>query len=133
MNKILLIIVAVLFLVIGFFIGKNTTKDTIKNQEVVSDENYEPMLREFSLATTDFSFGLKEIRARKGDTIKLLITNNGGIHSFKINEFSINIGEIKEGETKVVEFLADKVGTFTYYCGEGDHRNLGMEGKLIID
>jgi len=32
-----------------------------------------------------------------------------------------------------VEFVANKVGTFEYYCEVGDHKQMGMKGNLIVE
>jgi plastocyanin len=29
--------------------------------------------------------------------------------------------------------VADKKGTFEYYCSVGQHRALGMKGKLVVE
>lgn len=134
MKNIFLVVGAILLVGVGFLLGKNSNKDNKDIQtEVVSGEDYTPMLREIALDMSDYSFGKDEIRVRKGDTIKITFSNTGAGHSFVVNEFSINTNEIKNGESKTVEFLADKIGTFEYYSNIGDDRTLGMKGRLVID
>ncbi len=133
MKNVIFIVIALFLVGVGFLLGKNSDKKEVLKTEPVSDENYEPMLREFTLDMTDYSFGAEEIRVRKGDTVRITLNNVSGFHNFVINEFSIKSSEIKEGNSEVIEFVADKVGTFEYYCGIGDHRLQGMRGKLIID
>lgn len=135
MRNVFLVVFAFLLFGAGFLFGKNSVKEVEirDNNEVVSDENYIPVTREFSIEATDYAFSLGEIRVRKGDTIKLSFKNKEGSHSFVINEFSVNSGEILEGGAKEIEFIADKGGSFEYYCNIGDHRSQGMNGKLIID
>ena len=41
--------------------------------------------------------------------------------------------KINGGETDSIEFVADKVGTFEYYCSVGQHRSMGMVGKLTVE
>ena len=58
---------------------------------------------------------------KKGDKVKITLVNTAasGVHAFSIEgipgtEVSVNN---KEGDnTKVVEFMADKAGTFRIYC-----------------
>jgi plastocyanin len=33
---------------------------------------------------------------------------------------------------EVIEFTADKVGSFEYYCSVGSHRQMGMKGVLKV-
>ena len=37
------------------------------------------------------------------------------------------------GQIDEVEFVVDKAGTFEYYCSVGNHRQMGMVGKLIVE
>ena len=41
----------------------------------------------------------------------------------------------KQGQApfeEVIEFTADKTGSFEYYCSVGTHRQMGMKGTLIV-
>jgi uncharacterized cupredoxin-like copper-binding protein len=31
-----------------------------------------------------------------------------------------------------VQFVADKTGTFEFYCSVGNHRQMGMVGTLVV-
>jgi nitrite reductase (NO-forming) len=73
------------------------------------------------------------MRVKKGDTVKITFTNNNGTHDLLIDEFKVNTGRIPAGESKTVEFVADKTGTFEYYCSVGQHRKMGMKGNLIVE
>jgi plastocyanin len=72
------------------------------------------------------------ITVNKGDKVKITFKNSGGMHDWKIDELSIATKKIKTGEEEVLEFTADKVGTFEYYCSVGDHRAKGMKGTLVV-
>lgn len=77
-------------------------------------------------------FSLNEIKVKKGDTVKIHITNTAGTHDFVLDEFGID-AETPLSQTVDVEFVADKVGTFEYYCGKYNHRELGQRGNLIVE
>lgn len=81
----------------------------------------------------NFSFDVKEIKVKKGDTVKVNFTNTEGFHDFKIDEFNVATKQIKAGESETVSFVADKIGTFEYYCSVGKHRQMGMVGKLVVE
>lgn len=77
-------------------------------------------------------FSLKQITAKKGETVRINVNNLRGTHDFVIDEFGVK-EETPEGKVTVVEFVADKVGEFKYYCSKYDHRQLGQEGTLIVE
>lgn len=76
-------------------------------------------------------FGLKEMVVKKGDTVRIKITNTKGTHDFKIDEYKIAL-DTPEGKEVMVEFVADKVGDFEYYCSKYNHRNIGQKGTLRV-
>lgn len=89
--------------------------------------------KEFIITAKQWSFSPAEIKVKKGDTVILKLKTIDVAHGYSIPEFGVN-AEIKPGKTTVVEFKADKVGTFTsactVYCGVG---HMGMSGKLIVE
>ena len=50
----------------------------------------------------------------------------------KLIEFNAATEKVAAGVSSSVEFVADKKGTFEYYCSVGQHRANGMKGKLIV-
>ena len=84
-----------------------------------------------TLRKYDFSPGA--LRVKKGEQVKLIMTAVDHDHGFKLDEFNIN-QKVPKGTTIVVEFTADKAGTFQFrcssVCGIG-HR--GMKGTLLVD
>jgi len=56
------------------------------------------------------------ITVNKGDTIRLRIAAHDVVHGFAIGKLGIDVGSIVPGEVATVEFVADEVGQFTYYC-----------------
>ncbi len=87
---------------------------------------------EITVKGQNYSFAPNVINAKKGDTIKVTFQNTGGFHDFVIDEFNAKTKTIKDGETDTVEFVADKAGTFEFYCSVGKHREMGMKGNLIV-
>lgn len=76
-------------------------------------------------------FSLPEIRVKKGDRVRVAITNTKGTHDFVIDELNVK-QDTPEGETTVVEFVADKAGSFEYYCSKYSHRLIGQKGTLVV-
>lgn len=80
-----------------------------------------------------FWFKPNEIKVKKGDTVKIVFKNTEGFHDWAIDEFKATTKKIQAGQEDTVTFLADKVGTFEYYCSVGNHRAQGMKGNLIVE
>lgn len=76
-------------------------------------------------------FSLKEISVKKGDTVRIKITNTKGMHDFVIDELGIK-SELPLDKETIVEFTADKVGDFVYYCSMKGHREGGQWGTLKV-
>ena len=91
-----------------------------------------PQTRTFIIKGQNFSFDTKEMSVNKGDTVVINFSSVDGMHDWVIDEFAARTPQIKSGETAKVTFVADKTGTFEYYCSIGQHRAMGMKGKLIV-
>lgn len=89
--------------------------------------------RTVEIRAQSFSFSPSEIRVKKGEKITIVLKNTEGIHDFVLDELNVLTDQIQpEGETSV-EFTANDVGTFQYYCSVGNHREMGMVGNLIVE
>ena len=72
-------------------------------------------LKEFTMTAKQFEFNPAAITVNKGDRVKITITSLDVSHGFRINEFNVN-AKIEPGKPATVEFIADKSGTFTFFC-----------------
>lgn len=82
----------------------------------------------------DFEYDIKQIKVKKGDTVTINFKSNQGFHDWAIDEFRAFTKRVNEGEgITSVTFIADKVGTFQYYCSVMNHRQMGMLGYLIVE
>ncbi len=75
------------------------------------------------------------ITVHKGDHIILIVTNTDEhVHGIVIPQLNLNTGSLKEGQEVRLEFAADMVGTFTFYCSvpgcAPDHAQ--MIGQLVV-
>lgn len=87
----------------------------------------------FAISGKNFTFDIKEIRVKKNDTVTINFTSTDGFHDFGIDEFDARTEKIRTGDATSVTFVANKTGTFEYYCSVGSHRVSGMTGKIIIE
>lgn len=74
-----------------------------------------------------------EIRVKLGETVKIKFTNAGGMHDFVIDEFNVKTKLLSSGKSETIEFTADKLGEFEFYCSVVGHRQSGMFGKVIVE
>ena len=73
-----------------------------------------------------------DLVVNQGDTVTILFTAGDALHDWVLDGF----GETKQvatGKSSSVTFIADKKGTFEYYCSVGSHRTLGMKGNFIVN
>lgn len=87
----------------------------------------------FTVTGSNFSFDVKEIKVKKGDTVTVVFKNADGFHDWNLDEFNAHSKKIQGGAEDTITFTADKTGTFEYYCSVGKHRQMGMVGKLIVE
>ncbi|HEX8932164.1 MAG TPA: cupredoxin domain-containing protein, partial [Patescibacteria group bacterium] len=90
-------------------------------------------VQEFTVEGGSYYFKPNIIKVKKGDTVKITFNSAGGVHDFVIDEYKIKSEKITSGNSTVINFVADKIGTFAYYCSIGNHREMGMVGKLIVE
>ncbi len=116
-------------------VGEVTTtleeSSTIQPEETITLA--EPTVREFSMTAKRFSFDPGTITVNQGDIVRITLTTTDVAHGLGIREYNID-EEINPGEEKIIEFTANKRGTFTFYCSVfcgGGHR--GMTGTLIVE
>ncbi len=89
--------------------------------------------KEFIITAKQWAFSPNSITVKKGDTVVLKLTSADVAHGLSLPEFGVD-AKVNPGETKTVEFVADKAGTFTFTCnvpcGAG-HK--AMTGTLIVE
>jgi len=88
--------------------------------------------REFTISGKPFEFSQKEITVNRGDTVKINFRSENGMHDFVVDEFGAKTDTLQTGQSDTITFVADKTGTFEYYCSVGNHRAMGMKGNLIV-
>jgi cytochrome c oxidase subunit 2 len=93
----------------------------------------EAKAREIKVTARKYRFDPNVITVKKGEQIKLVITALDHDHGFKLEAFNIN-QELKKGDPTVIEFTADKAGTFpfqcSHFCGLWHPK---MKGRLVVE
>jgi plastocyanin len=85
-----------------------------------------------AMITPDFRFEQTELRAKVGDMVALRLDNtHTAPHSFDVDELNVHV-PAAPGAQGLILFMPTTPGTYTYYCAIPGHRELGMEGTLIV-
>lgn len=90
------------------------------------------VIREFTVEGRKFSFAPISLTVKKGETVRLTFKNVDGMHDWKLDEFKAATKVLQTGGQETIEFVADKAGTFEYYCSVMNHRAMGMKGTLTV-
>lgn len=129
--------------------NQNNTNTTTRQEDIMqpttstesSDAMTEPtgtsdaimQARTINLEAGSFYYKPSEIRVKKGEKVTLIMKSMDMMHDFNIDELQVKIPVTKAGSSATVEFTADTVGTFQYYCSVGQHRQNGQVGTLIVE
>ncbi len=130
-----IILVIVLVVLIGGYYWQNSQKpaeNTPIEQIIQEEQQAQTGVKEFEVSGNNFAFSPTEIVVNQGDTVRINFTNSGGFHDLVIDEFNARTKQLADGGKETIEFVADKTGTFEYYCSVGKHREMGMVGNLIV-
>ena len=88
--------------------------------------------KDFVIKAKQWEFKPSVITVNEGDMVRLLITSEDVTHGFRLPEFGVS-EILKSGQTVNIEFIADKKGTFSFFCtvscGAG---HFDMKGTLIV-
>lgn len=104
-----------------------------EDKQVATSSSENTQVRGITITGSDFKLEPSVIEAKKGEKIKITFINSGGFHDFVIDELGVRVKRIGAGASESVEFVADKTGTFEYYCSVDTHRQMGMKGQLIVE
>lgn len=108
-------------------------KDELSITPSVSSEAMMENIKEFKIEAGSFYYKPNTITVKKGDKVKIEMNAVSLMHDFNIDELNVKIPIVQNGNTGTVEFTADKVGTFEYYCSVGEHRANGQIGTITVE
>ena len=90
-------------------------------------------VKEFTVSGKNYSFSPSVITVKKGDRVKITYMSTQGLHDFVVDEYGLATKQMQAPGTEVIEFTADKAGSFKYYCSVGSHKLMGMMGILKVE
>ena len=98
----------------------------------ISGQTVSDSVKEFTIIAKNWDFEPSTITVKKGDKVKIMVKSIDVPHGLALLAFNVNV-YLDPGKEQTVEFTADKVGTFTFFCnvfcGSG---HSAMRGKLIV-
>lgn len=149
MKKIIWILIALIIIVGGVLLFKNRTiaptESDLENvatttssassaaTSTASGDTAQGTVKEFVVTGSNMKFDVTNISVNKGDTVKIVFKNAQGMHDWVIDEFNARTKVLPAGQSETITFVADKTGTFEYYCSVGSHREMGMKGTLTVN
>ena len=91
-----------------------------------------PTRREFTVTARDYSFSPNRVEVQQDDLIKLTVQSADNAYGFTIDDYRVS-KRVPAGGSTVVEFRADRAGTYTFYSNlSNDARHSKMSGQLIV-
>ena len=91
-----------------------------------------PTRREFTVTARDYNFSPNRVEAQQDDLIKLTVQSADNAYGFTIDDYRVS-KRVPAGGSTVIEFRADRAGTFAFYSNlSNDARHSQMRGQLIV-
>ena len=91
-----------------------------------------PTRREFTVTARDYSFSPNRVEVQQDDLIKLTVQSADNAYGFTIDDYRVS-KRVPAGGSTVVEFRADRAGTFAFYSNlSNDARHSQMRGQLVV-
>ncbi|WP_336213211.1 cupredoxin domain-containing protein [Nonomuraea sp. LPB2021202275-12-8] len=87
--------------------------------------------RRIAVSCHCFAFEPAEIHVRAGEPIAVALTSTDIPHNFTLDEFDAFV-QTDGGDTGIGGFIADRPGTYEFYCADTIHRAVGMTGRLLV-
>lgn len=75
------------------------------------------------------------LHANVGEVVKINLLNADPVeHDLVIDGYNVTTGKLYHfGEQKSVVFQVSESGEFVYFCSVPGHREMGMEGRLVVE
>lgn len=133
MKKTAIVVLLSLSLLWVFLLAALAWQESPAEEPPAEEASLEKPVREIKMTAKKYEFNPSEIRVKQGERIRLIIVSLDRTHGIAIKAYGIK-RIIEEGGQTVVEFTADRPGTFQFkcakWCGFGHGR---MRGTLIVE
>lgn len=90
-------------------------------------------VREIPVTLKDFAIEPQAIEVKKGETVKLVVKNEGAVqHDFAIVGTDAKTEMIDAGGEATLEYTAAEAGELKFICSVAGHDALGMTGTIKV-
>lgn len=135
MKKPLVITIVIVLVIVVAVIALNGSDSSVDQNPSNADKTNESVqgsVKSFTMTAKQWEFDPSTITVNQGDKVKLVITSVDVAHGISIPDFNVSTF-LSPGRATEIEFVADKAGTYSFFCnvscGVG-HGN--MRGTLIV-
>jgi nitrite reductase (NO-forming) len=91
-----------------------------------------PGAAEVTVVARDFFFLPSEVRVSAGDTVNLVLENQGSLpHDITIPALGFSL-LAAPAATASTALSASRPGTYQFFCSVSGHREAGMTGELVV-
>ena len=114
-----------------------STVSTSASSTATSSTSRTVGVKEFTVHESNFKITdvsgatVSQIKVNKGDTVKINVVVDSGTHDLYIDGYNQATAASSTG-TQTLQFVANKAGTFDFYCRVDGHKALGMLGQLVV-
>lgn len=131
-NKLSIFLAIILIFISGCYAQNGAQSDKTVDTTTGDTGTSGGEIKEFTIRESSFMLSPSTITVNKGDTVRITVMNDQGTHNLFIEGYNERTSTISAGDSEVIEFVADKAGTFDMWCEVGNHRSQGMEGTLVV-
>ncbi len=134
----IIVLIALVVVVAAFFLLQEQEEPSLRidvsddNQQEPESQQQSSQIKEFTIRESNFKLNPSTLTVNEGDTVRITVINEGGTHNLFVEEYNERTDIVSSGNTRVLEFVADKAGTFSIWCEVGSHKSSGMEGTLTV-
>lgn len=81
----------------------------------------------------EFEFSPKQIRAKPGESITIMLINEGTVdHDLRMTGSNFHV-HAEPHKSVTASFVAPCKGVYELYCSVAGHKEAGMTGKLLVE
>lgn len=106
---------------------------TLPPEEGSLVHDVEPEIVEIDMTAKQFEFVPSTVTVKQGQKVKINAKSIDVPHGFALPDYGIR-ERLDPGKEVTIEFVADKKGTFTFFCSVACGPGHGaMKGKLVVE
>ncbi len=127
MNKKIIIWLILIFTLLILGCSNNSLEDKKAPSEFTGE------IIELDIEAYSWGFNQNLQKINRGDKVRLKLTSSDGTHGVTMPDFGVYSNPISPGGEEIIEFIADKTGSFNFFCNMPCGQGHGMmQGSIVI-